>query len=374
MLSARIEHATRDPSRLLDLLQLTDEELIAAIGGRRKQELIDRRLTLLAEQRQSASAATLCSHSPLHQRVFGDRLALRGALHILGDPRRLRRLRDDPVVAILGTTRASDYGMEMAAWLARRLSRCGVTVISSFTAGIGAAVHLGVLEAGAAPLAVMPCGVDAQPARLARLHRRLVAGGAAISELPEGFRSRRWSGRACERILAALANLVVVIEADIEETGMLAASLAAGNGIAVAAMPGRITSPAARGPHALLRKGATLLASVEDALGLLHRVCVADGITVRKDDRIGLTRQAVSLLEDIGAKEDTLQSICDGPQREQRLIALSELRCKGLLSRGDGGRYLPRVSLDIGRSDAASAQRGDAQAQPGEKQGTVTGH
>jgi DNA processing protein len=360
MLSVRIEYAARDPSRLLDLLQLPDEQLIDAIGGRRRQDLSDRREALLAGQLSSSSDSSLCRHAPMYRRIFGDRLAVAGALHVVGDLRHLRRIDGEPVVAIVGTTKASDYGMEMAASLARGLAICDVRVLSSFTAGIGAAAHLGVLEADAAALAVMPGGIDRPPACLARLLRRLTANGAAISELPRDFRPRRWSARACERVLAALADLVVVIEADVHELGMLTASLAASRGVAVAAMPGRITSPAARGPHALLRGGARLLTSVQDALDLLHRMSVPRPT----DPRLQLTPQAMSLLQRIGAGQDTLQSICLGPHREAMLTALGELRCKGLLARGDGGRYLPKVSLDMG------LQRSIPQ-QPGEKQSTA---
>lgn len=356
VLSVHIERASREPSRLLDLLALPDRELIAAIGGRRRQELADRHRALLAETQESTSARSaetrsartcaVCVHSPSHRQLFGDRLPLTGALQIFGALEHLERAQAGQVVAIVGTSKASDYGMEMAAGLARGLAASGVSVISSFTAGVGAAAHLGVLEAGAPPLAAMPGGAELpQPVGLTGLLRRVAANGAAISELPPGFPQRRWSERACERIVAALADLVVVIEADLGETGMLAASLAADSGVPVAAMPGRITSPASRGPHALLRDGAKLLLRVEDALELLHHT----GLARPKNHRLGLTPEAISLLERVGVGEDTLQGICLGPTRQETLAALGELRCRGLLARGDGGRYLPRVSLDLGQ-------------------------
>src|SRR5205807_5807381 len=116
---------------------------------------------------------------------------LPAALHLHGGLRRLRRILCAPIVAIVGATQASDYGMEMAAALARGLASSGVGVASGFAPGISAAVHLGVLEAGAAPLAVMAGGIDVcKPACLRRLHRRIRDCGSAISELPAGFRPR----------------------------------------------------------------------------------------------------------------------------------------------------------------------------------------
>ncbi len=417
LLSARIEHAASDPSRLLDLLCLDEQQLIAAIGGRKRKELQQRHEANRAAFERAQKAApilpgvaapsahspgavapafeetTFCRHDPLHRRLFGrlrfsersgaeEALGSRrhapllpAALHLQGGFDRLQRLLETPLVAILGAARASDYGMEMAAALARGLAASGVGVASRFAGGVCAAAHLGVLEAGARPLVVMAGGIDVRkPASLGRLHRRIVDDGVAISELPRGFAPRRWSERASERILAALASLVIVVEADTDDIGMIAADLARTRGARVAALPGRVTSPRARGPHALMREGAALVACPQDALDLLYGVGETDaaggagmsetagetgrastGNATRGTDGTAtdlgsrLTRQQLALLERIGAGEDTLAHISQGPEREASMLALGELRRKGLLAHGDGGRYLPRVSLDRAR-------------------------
>lgn len=344
MLSARIEHAGSTPSRLLELLRLQDEQLICAIGGRKRQELKERHMALLAEPQPPIAVPTLCHHGRLHTRLFADRLDQPAALYVDGDLQRLRQALDAPIVAIVGSSQASDYGMEMAAALSRSLATSGVSVVAGFAPGIPAACHLGVLEAGAAPLAVMPGGVDVcVPIRLRGLHTRVIAGGTAISELPRGFRPRRWSARYCERMLAALARLVILVEGERDGAGMLAARLAGAHGARIGAVPGRITSPGSRGPHSLLREGAAaLIASAKDALDLLYGV----DAPALKDRCENLSPQQRAVLERVGSGEDTLAELCMNGEDEDTLVALSELRCNRLLARGDGGRYLPRVSLD----------------------------
>lgn len=344
MLSARIEHAGSSPSRLLELLRLQDEQLILAIGGRKREELQERRVALLAEPQPSIAVQTLCRHRPLHRRLFGDRLDRPAALYVGGDLQRLARAFDAPIVAIVGSSQASDYGMEMTAALSRSLAASGVGVAAGFAPGIPSACHLGVLEAGGVPLVVMPGGVDVcVPIRLRGLHKRVTASGAAISELPPGFRPRRWSARYSERLLAALARLVIFVEGERDGAGMLAVRLAGAHGARIGAVPGRITSPGSRGPHSLLREGAAaVIASAKDALDLLYGID-APALVDRGEN---LSPQQRAVLERVGSGEDTLAELCMNGDDEGTLLALSELRCNGLLSRGDGGRYLPRVSLD----------------------------
>lgn len=350
VLSARIDHAARDADRLLDLLCLDDMQLIDAIGGRRRQELRTRYAALRNDAERPPAMAAICRHHPLIRRCFGARHAPLepAALNVHGQLRLLEGILDSPLVAIVGIERASDYGMEMAASLAGALASAGVSVASGFGGGIPAAVHHGTMKAGGAPLAVMSCGADVcQPSCMQGLHRAIAAHGVAISELPAGFRARRWSRRAAERIIALLAHLVIVAESDGPEgTGMLAARLANARGAAVGALPGRVTSPGARGPHSLLRQGASLVASPQDALDLLYGVRAPAPI----DPLAQLDPSQLAAIELVGGGVDTLSSLQGTPRRGSFLIALSELRSKGLLALGDDGHYLPRVSLDQART------------------------
>ncbi len=113
-------------------------------------------------------------------------------LHVAGGIDRMHALLTQPAVAIVGTRRASDYGMEVAYGLARGLAASGITVVSGLAEGIAAAAHQGALQAGARTVTVMAGGVDvASPASWRGLHRRIAAEGCALAELPCGAVARR---------------------------------------------------------------------------------------------------------------------------------------------------------------------------------------
>lgn len=340
LLSARIEHAATDSERLLALLALQDEHLIEAIGGRKRQELHKRHKELLSAASPPSGGMVICRHHPLHRRLLGrahEAIPPPSALYIHRDLDKLCSSLQRPIVALVGAGPASDYGMEMACSLARSLTCSGLSVISAFGEGVPAATHLGVLEAEGTPLAVSASGLDiCKPQHLRALRSKLLEAGIMFSELPYGFKGRRWSERACERIIALIASLVIVIESDLS-AGMLAASLARTCGIPVGALPGRVTSPRSRGPHRLLRQGATLISSPQDVLDLLYGV----GNLHAEQPLAHLSPASLRLLERIGSEPP------HGPLAAgASLVELRELRSRGLLARGDDGRYLPRVSLD----------------------------
>ena len=129
--------------------------------------------------------------------------------------RRLEQLSATPTVAIVGSRGATDYGMEMARDLARGLSASGVTVAGSLADGIAVAAQEGALEAGGKTLAVLDGGLDvACPARRRALHKRLLATGCVVAELPCGCGPRNWCYSARERTVVGLAQLTIVVEAD----------------------------------------------------------------------------------------------------------------------------------------------------------------
>ncbi len=346
-LSARLGYRAREPERLLQALALADEELIEALGGRHKRDLMERHAQFQPDQLPpAAEVQRICRHDPRYP------VALRGAgapriLHVAGGVERMRALLAQPAVAIVGTRRASDYGMEIAYGLARGLAASGITVVSGLAEGIAAAAHQGALragahqgalQAGARTVTVTAGGVDvANPASWRGLHRSIAAAGCALAELPCGAAARGWCHIARARIVAALARVVIVVEAHEHPAELLHAQLAAAAGATVAAVPGRVSAPAARGPHQLLRGGALLVRDPQDVLDVLYGV--------------GVHRAAVShpapggrlraVLEQVGAGNDTVAKLTvgDTPANEV-LVALAELELGGAVARGDGGRYV----------------------------------
>jgi DNA processing protein len=172
--------------------------------------------------------------------------------------------------------------------------------------------------------------------------------GSAAAEIPCGWPGRRWGPRASERILAGLAQLTVVVEAADSALELGVARVALGLGRTVAAVPGRVTSEASRGTHALLMDGAHLVRDASDVLDLLYCTGAGDpaarcAVPGPRRLQIKLDARLKAMLERVGAGHDTpgqLTGASDDP--EQVLLALSELELLGLLARGDGGRYVPR--------------------------------
>ena len=351
-LSGPLDYCARDRARLLELLALADEELMDAVAGRRRTELRDRyeRFTLDGAGLRDGDAQAICRHARGYPRAL-DGAGAPHMLEVAGGSSRLVELTARPVVAILGSGSASDYGMEMARGLARGLAASGVTVVATLTDGVAVAAHAGAVDAAAgASIAVLGGGLGVScPARRRALYGRVRRAGCAVSELPHGASGRRWGSLAAERIVVELAALTVVIEAE-QTVGQLAgARIAQALGRPLAAIPGRVTSPLSRGPHVLLMEGASLVRGPEDVLELLYPPQASKrgpSLTPARqgaDRPRGLRAELRSILELAGSGHDTPDKLTRaGIDPADTLLGLSELELRGLLGRGDGGRYLLR--------------------------------
>lgn len=172
---------------------------------------------------------------------------------------------DGLAVAIVGARRASAYGLEVAEQLASDLAARGVTIVSGFARGVDTAAHRGALAAGGRTIAVLGHGIDVcYPPENRALADEIAAHGALVSQFFPGTEPRAWHFPARNRTLAGLALGVVVVEAAERSGALITAGAAADFGREVYAVPGRITTDAAAGPHGLLRDGATLVRSWMD--------------------------------------------------------------------------------------------------------------
>lgn len=176
-----------------------------------------------------------------------------------------------PRAAIVGSRRPSPYGEAVAEQLAAELAAAGVVVVSGLALGIDAAAHRGALNGGGATVAVMGTGVDViYPAAHADLAEQIVAaGGALVSQFPDGALPRRHNFPARNLTMAALADVVVVVEAALGSGALITAEAAIELGKDVLAVPGSIFSPLSVGTHALIRDGAGLVQNARDVLAAL---------------------------------------------------------------------------------------------------------
>ncbi len=335
-----LDYQRHDPLRLAAVLGLDDEDLLAALGDAHTAGLPERyRAFDPAGFRAARGVRRVCRHHPGFPGALRGLAAAPHLLHVARGAHRLEELLAGPVVAIVGSRAASDYGMEMAWTLGRGLGSAGVTVLSGLAEGVAASAHAGALAVGGPTLTVMPGGLDVcYPAARRELYARLCAAGGAISELPCGSPAHRWCQAARTRIVAGLAAVLVVVEARDRPGELVHATMAHAAGALVAAVPGRAGSALSSGPHALLIAGAPLIRGAQDVLDLIYGV--DSGKTPR--GATGLEPRLRRLLERVGAGADTPGRLGHGGEAGVKLLVeLAELEALGALTRGDGGRYVP---------------------------------
>jgi len=178
---------------------------------------------------------------------------------------------EGPRVAIVGSRRPSPYGEAVAEQLATDLARAGVMVVSGLALGIDAAAHRGALNGGGITVAVMGTGVDVvYPASNSRLAEEILAGGGAlVSQFPDGTIPRRQNFPARNWTMAAIADVVVVVEAGAGSGALITSDAALHLHKEVMAVPGSVFSPLSVGTHGLLRDGAGLVQNARDILAVV---------------------------------------------------------------------------------------------------------
>jgi DNA processing protein len=342
LLSILAGHLDRAGRRVRELLDLDDADLMAAVAGRRRASL-ERQLERFdpwaaREEAGQVGLELICRCDPLYPSRLWRLSTPPAVLHVAGDLEHFLGIATGEPVAVVGTRRPSAYGLDMARALGRSLAAAGVTVVSGMAQGIDASAHEGALTPGGATVAVLAGSADrAYPSSRRALHRRIVAAGAVVSELPPGASVRRWMFPGRNRIIAGLSAMTVVVEAGERSGALLTASWASRLGAPVGAVPGRVTSPQAAGPHRLLSEGARLVRDAQDVLDALYG---AGAPTASADRRASLDPDLRMWLDAIASGHDTPDALGRiGLPTERGLQALSRLELKGYIRRAPGGRF-----------------------------------
>lgn len=275
----------------------------------------------------------------------------------------LTEIAAEPAVAIVGARRASAYGLEVAYGLARGLARGGVPVISGMALGVDSAAHTGCLDGGGRTLAVLAGGADVPyPRSRQQLYRRIRGSGAVISELPPGQHAARWCFPARNRLIAALATVVVVVEAAGRSGSLITADFAEQLGRGVAAVPGPITARLSDGVNALIRHGAAPVRHLQDLVDELLGAGAELPTPARAaGESPSLDPQLLRLLDAIEGGRATLAALVHAQdQIGFTLLRLAELERRGLIRREGGGRYV-RTTTEIGGTPSVPHIRGPSE-------------
>jgi DNA processing protein len=239
-------------------------------------------------------------------------------------------------VAVVGTRAATPHGLADAREVGAVLARAGVAVVSGLAIGIDAAAHEGALDAGGAVVGVVATGLDVvYPRRHVELFRRVRGSGLVVSELGYGVQPRPGAFPVRNRIIALLADVVVVVEATLRGGARITAERAMEYGRPVLAMPGSRRNPAAEGTNALIADGAHPLLDPSDVL-------LALGLTpgVRRAPRARPARgsDAAQVLAACGGEPATFDQLASrtGLGADAVAVAVRALERSGWMERAQG--------------------------------------
>ncbi|MDQ3646171.1 MAG: DNA-processing protein DprA [Actinomycetota bacterium] len=260
----------------------------------------------------------------------------------LGQPDRVfvrgRRLdiRSPKSIAIVGSRRPTAAGLATARSFARGFAEAGFAVVSGLALGIDAAAHGAALDAGGYTVAVLGNGVDVSyPPRNARLQEEIAERGSLVSEYPDGTESRPHHFPERNRIIAGLAEAVLVVEGGLKSGALITARLADHTGRDVYAVPGSIRNPMAAGPNELIRTcGARLVTEIEHIISDLAPALVWDGpVDLGPGPReLGLEEFETHVLGSLSDVPISVDRLCQelGARPGAVTLALARLEIRGL--------------------------------------------
>jgi DNA processing protein len=282
-----------------------------------------------------------------HARRPGHRFVLQKDPHY---PRRLLDLCDPPpvlyyrgglealegrVVAIVGSRAATPYGRSLATSIAADFAAYGVAVVSGLARGIDAAAHRGAVRSGEPTVAVIGSGITAlYPPYHRELAQEIVeSGGAVVSEFPPAMPARPHQFPMRNRLVAALADATIVVEAGCKSGALITARLAGDLGRHVFALPGDVGRATSEGTNGLIKDGVALATGAADIAGVLGW-----GIAIT---RAGSERVENVLLGALAAGGSSIDEVCakTGLGSADADAQLTILEMQGAVERLAGGLY-----------------------------------
>lgn len=242
-------------------------------------------------------------------------------------------------VAVVGTRRASGYGLAVATEIADDLARAGVVVLSGLALGIDGAAHRATVAADSAGIAVLPSPLDrVYPPRHRGLARDIVrSGGALVSEVAVGASIGRPDFARRNRIIAGLAEAVVVVEAPDHSGALLTASAATAIGRELYAVPGPIDAMASRGCNRLIADQHAVL--VTSSASLMHQIGLARGL--RPPTVAALSEVEGVVLRYLLERPGSIEELVDRTRQPAASVAsaLAMLEARGLVDSYGGATF-----------------------------------
>lgn len=260
-------------------------------------------------------------------------------------------------LAMVGSRQATSYGMGAALDLSGDIANKGLTVISGLAKGIDTCVHKGALETRGCTVAVLGCGIEAcYPSENRKLSERICESGLLISEYPGATPPLAYNFPYRNRIIAALARAVIIVQASMKSGAMITMDIAANLGRTVMAVPGPINCLQSEGPLELLQNGAPPVRHSRDVFDNLGLVLLEDGITytTRRStadtnpgavSSVSLNKLEKAILKSIAYNGTSTGALADLLQAPigTLLASLNKLELCGFIRRLPNSLWIPRT-------------------------------
>lgn len=243
-----------------------------------------------------------------------------------------------PSVGIVGTRKATAYGVGVARELGEGLAEAGVAVVSGLALGIDAAAQSAALTAGGPVVGVVAGGLDhVYPKRNSALWAGVSERGWLVSEVPLGIPPVRWRFPIRNRIIAALSDVLVVVESNHAGGSMHTVRQAAARGVTVMAVPGSVRSPTSDGTNRLIADGCPPCCGLEDVMVALGLATVGERFGPDPGSA-ELSLDGQSVLDAIGSERVSLEEVVSRLSLPPADVALTvvQLELGGVLGSVDG--------------------------------------
>lgn len=236
-----------------------------------------------------------------------------------------------PAAAIIGARNCTNYGKQMASYLARELSRAGIQIISGLAWGIDGAGHQGALDAGGDTYGVLGCGINiCYPKENFGLYERMVVQGGIITEFMPNEAPKPCNFPMRNRIISGLSDAILVIEAREKSGSLITVNLGLEQGKEIFALPGRVTDPLSAGCNRLIFEGAGILLGLDSVLEYF-KMQSGNILRVHEKDQNRLVKKEKMVYSCLDLQPKNLEEIISlsGLSVSDCMSALLELEFKG---------------------------------------------
>ncbi len=253
---------------------------------------------------------------------------------------------DDPVLAMIGSRRCTPQGQRTALLFGAEMADQGIHVVSGMARGIDSASIRGCLKRGGHAFGVLGCGLDqVYPPENTDLFIEILGSGALVSEFPLGTPPRKTNFPRRNRIISALSQGVLVVEASKKSGSLITVDHALSQNRPVMAIPGPVGPCFFQGTNRLIRDGACVVLEPEDVLAVLNLPFCTHSLALWGEESSGgkslgsIEKKIVALL---AHEALTVEEVADrtGTEAGETLAVVSRLELEGTLDRTSGARFI----------------------------------